>query len=164
MVVWMKATSLFSKTYGDRKLNPQVLFFDGHDSHFDDEATHLLRSNHISPFIIKAGDSTNNQWNVNDPNLKLKRYYVIAKVKWQIHHGTIKFNAAHMNYILVKMWHSFQQQSTSIIIEALKNKLLTFAPPDHNTNAQACLSATQTPFGIKSEEIEDISRTSMEPG
>ena len=63
MYVWMKEMSLFSRTYGASKLNPQVLFFDGHDSHFYDRATHLLRSHHISPFILKAGDSTNDQPN-----------------------------------------------------------------------------------------------------
>ena len=97
----MKAMSIFSRTCGASKINPQVLFFDGHDSHFDDRATHILRSHHISPFILKAGDSTNDQPNDNGPNLKLKRYYGIAKVKWQRQHGTMKFTAAHMNSVIV---------------------------------------------------------------
>ena len=92
-------------------MNPQVLFFGGHDSHFDDRATHILQSYHTSPFILKAGDSTNDQPNENGPNLKLKRYYGIAKIKWQIQHGTMKFTHSHMNSVLVEMWHSFQQQS-----------------------------------------------------
>ena len=45
-----------------------------------------------------------------------------------------------------------------------KTKLLPLAPPDHNTNSQGCLAATQTPSGTKSEEIENISRASMTPG
>ena len=53
-------------------------------------------------------------------NLKMKRYYGIAKVKWQRQHGTMKFTASHMNYVLVDMWHSFQQQSASFIINAFK--------------------------------------------
>ena len=77
----MKAMSLFSRTYGASKINPQVLFFDGHDSHFDDRDTHLLLSHHISPFIFNSGDSTNNQPNDNGPNLNLERYYGIAKLK-----------------------------------------------------------------------------------
>ena len=40
--VWMKATSLFNRTCGASKMNPQVLFFEGHDSHFDDRAAHIL--------------------------------------------------------------------------------------------------------------------------
>ena len=66
---WMKAMSLFSSTYGSSKMKPQVLFFDGHDSHFDDRATYIMQSHHIYPFILKAGDSTNNQPNDNRPNL-----------------------------------------------------------------------------------------------
>ena len=44
-----------------------------------------------------------------------------------------------------------------------ETKLLPLSPPDHDTNTQACLAATQTPSGTKSEEIEDIDRASMEP-
>ena len=74
---WMKAMSLFSSTCGSSKMNPQVLFFDVHDSHFDDRSTHILLSHHISLFILKAGDSTNDQPNDNGPNCMLKRYYSI---------------------------------------------------------------------------------------
>ena len=42
-------------------------------------------------------------------------------------------------------------------------KLPPLAPPDHETNAQVYLAATQTPSGMKSEEIEDIDRASMAP-
>ena len=45
----------------------------------------------------------------------------------------------------------------------LKTKLLPLSPPDHNTNSQACLAATQTPSGKKSEEIKEIARASMAP-
>ena len=115
---WMKAMILFSRTCGASKMNTHVLFFDGHYRHFYDRATHILRSHHISLFILKAGDSTNDQPNYNGPNLKLKIYYSIAKVKWQIQHGTMKFNPDHMNSVLVEMWYSFQQQSACVIIDA----------------------------------------------
>ena len=100
---WMKAMSLFYSTCASIKMNPQVLFFDGHDSHFSYRATHIPRSHHISPLILKAGDFTNDQPNNNGPNLKLKRYYGISKVKWQRQHGTMKFTAAQMNSVLVEM-------------------------------------------------------------
>ena len=77
----MKAKSLFSRTCGARNINPQVLFFYGHNSHFDDRATYFLRSHHIYPFILKDGELTNNQPNNSGHNLKLKRYYSIAKLK-----------------------------------------------------------------------------------
>ena len=110
MYGWMKAMSIFSRNYGTSKLNPQVLLFDLLNSHSNERATHLLLSYHISPFILKAGDSNNDQTNDNGTKLKLNRYYGIAKVKWHRQHGTIKFTPAHMNYVLVYMWHLFQQQ------------------------------------------------------
>ena len=67
-----------------------------------------------------------------------------------------------MNSVLVEMWHLFQQQSALVIIDTFrKTKLLPLAPHDHDTNNQACLAATQTPSGKKSEEIEEIARASM---
>ena len=110
--------SLFGRTCGASKLNPRVLLFDGHDSHSGDRATRLLRSHHISPFNLKAGNSTNYYTNDNVPNLELKRYYGIEKLKYQRQHGTMKFTHARMNSVLVEMWHLFQQQSASVIIDA----------------------------------------------
>ena len=115
---WMKAMRIFSRTCGYSNMNPQVLFFDNHDSHVADRHTHILQSHHISSFILKAVDSTNDQSNDNSPNLKLNRYYRIEKVKWQRQHGTMKNTAAHINSVLVEMWHSFQLQSASFIIDA----------------------------------------------
>ena len=64
----------------------------------------------------------------------------------------------------MEMWHSLQQQSACVIIDTFKKtKLLPLAPPDHDTNTQACLAATHTPSGKKSEEIEEIARSSMAP-
>ena len=98
---WTKAMSLFSRTCGSSKMNPQVLFFDDHNIHFDDRATHIMRSHHIFPFILKSGESNNDQPNDNGPNLRLKRYYGIAKVKWKRQHGTMKFTPAH---IIMFLW------------------------------------------------------------
>ena len=135
---WMKAMSLFSRTCGYIKLNPQALFFDGHDKHFNDRATHILRYHHISPFILKAVNSTNDQPNYYGSNLKLKRWYGLSKVKCQIQYGTMKFIAAQMNSVLVGMWYLFQQKSASVIIDALKKRsscplphLITTPTPKH---------------------------------
>ena len=74
----------------------------------------------------------------------------------------MKFTPVHMNYVLVEMWHSFQQNSASVIIDAfLKTNLLPISSPYHDTNAQACLAATQTPSGIKLEYIEELSKASI---
>ena len=94
----MKAMSLFSRTCVSNKINPRALLFYGRGIHFDDRATHFLQSKHISLFIFKAGESPNDQPNNNGPNLKLKIYCGIAKVKWKRQHGTTKFTPTH-NFI-----------------------------------------------------------------
>ena len=44
-----------------------------------------------------------------------------------------------------------------------KTKLLPLAPPDHDTNTQGCLAATQTPSGTKSDKTEEIAMAYMAP-
>ena len=58
---------------GENKLYLQLILYDGHGRNFDNRTIHILRSNHIKPFILKAGDSGNDHPNDNGPNLKLKR-------------------------------------------------------------------------------------------
>ena len=62
---WMKAMVNFKTVFGSNKLNPQVLFYYGHEIHFDE--MNILHSNHIKPFILKACDSGNDQPNDNGP-------------------------------------------------------------------------------------------------
>ena len=72
---WTKSMMNFKTVCGANKLNLQVLFYDGHDSHFDNMSVHILRSHHIKPFVLKAGDSVNDQPNDNGPNIKPKGLY-----------------------------------------------------------------------------------------
>ena len=73
--VRMKAMIHFKTVCGSKKINPQVLFYDGHSSHFDGRAIHNLCSNHIEPFVLEAGDSVNDQQNDNGLNLKQNIFY-----------------------------------------------------------------------------------------
>ena len=65
---WLKAMTKFSNICGASPVNNQILFFDGHDSHFDDHDLTQMQSKNIQPFILKAGDSINDQPNDNGPN------------------------------------------------------------------------------------------------
>ena len=156
--------SLFSRTCVSNNINPQVLFFYGHGIHFNDRATNFLQSNHISPFIFKAGNSTNDHPNDNGPNLKLKIYCGLAKVKWPRQHGTTKFTPTH-NCLFSWRWGIYfnNNQPLSSLMPLKKTNLLPLGPLDHDTNAQASLSATQTPLGTKSEEIREIVSASTAP-
>ena len=53
---WLKAITQFSNIGGAYHVNNQILFFDGHDSHFDNRAIIKMQSKNIQPFILKAGD------------------------------------------------------------------------------------------------------------
>ena len=56
---WLKAMTQFSNICGASPVNNQILFFDGHDSHFDDRALTHMQNKNIQPFILKADDSIN---------------------------------------------------------------------------------------------------------
>ena len=115
---------------------------------FDYRAIYILRSHHIKPFILKVGNSGNDQTNHNCPNLNLQGLCGQARMNLQRHHRTLEFTTSHMNYVLVETWRVFQISSAPFIINAFnKTKLVLLTPPDENTNTQACLTASQIPKG-----------------
>ena len=75
---WLKAMTQFSNICGASPVKNQILFFNGHNSHFNDRALTHMQIKNIQPFILKAGDSINNQPNDNGPNSTL-RLYTIAR-------------------------------------------------------------------------------------
>ena len=50
----------------------QIILLDENDSHFDNGALRSMEDKNIQPFVLKAGDSGNDQTNDNRPNKKLK--------------------------------------------------------------------------------------------
>ena len=68
-------TCPISSMYYSSPLNTQVLFYDGHVCHYDDRELTILQSHHIKSFILKTGESMNEQTNNNVPTLNLKNLY-----------------------------------------------------------------------------------------
>lgn len=69
---FFKAVTAFVRLAGASADNPQYIFLDGHDSHWDSDALDLLRANHCHVFFLKAGDSENDQPLDNGPNELIK--------------------------------------------------------------------------------------------
>ena len=78
---WLKAMTQFSNICSASPVNNQILFFNGHDSHFDGRVLTQMQSKNIQPFILKAGDFINDQPNDNVPNSRLKAFYNLSKAK-----------------------------------------------------------------------------------
>ena len=64
-----------SNIWGASPVNNQIIFFGRHDSHFDDRALRHIECQNIQPFVLKTGNSFNDQTNDNVPNTKLKSLY-----------------------------------------------------------------------------------------
>ena len=94
----------FSNIYGASPVNNQILFFNGHYSQFYYRALTQMQNQNIQPFVLKAGDSINDQPNDNGPNSKLKCLYKILKAKCMLNYGTTRFFPHHMNSVLVETW------------------------------------------------------------
>ena len=116
-------------------LNPQVLLYDVHYSHFDDRDIHIILSGHIKPFILKAGDSVNYQPNDNGSNLNLKGIYVQSGMNWQRQNGTLGFMDSRMSVLLLETGIVFQISTVPIIINPFRKKNhVHLTPPDEDTN------------------------------
>ena len=72
-------TQLFN-VFGASPVNNQIMFFDGHDIHFNDCALRKMMRKYIQPFVIKSGNSITDQPNDNGPNAKPKSLYNVVKI------------------------------------------------------------------------------------
>ena len=125
---WLKAMNQFSNVCGDSPVNNQILFYDGHDSHFKYFELRKMMCKNIQPFVLKLGDSINDQTNDNIPNAKLKSLYNVAKSAWTLKYGTTKFSPHHMNSVLVEEWDPFMISDGNIIRDSFEKKI--YPPSD----------------------------------
>ena len=141
---WFKVINMFQYLSGAHAGNKQILYFDGHVSHCDANAMDLMAANHVQPFILKAGDSKNNQPNNNGSNAKLKACYNLRKSEWTREYLSTHFSPAHMNSVLVKAWDDFKLDLAGIIHRSFdKTKLWPVQLPCADTKhlGNACVSS-----------------------
>ena len=118
----------------------------------------------IQPFVLKPGDSINDQPNDNDPNSKLKSIYNVSKSAWMLKYGMTKFSPHHMKSVLVEAWVTFNMSAGNIIrYNFAKTKLPPLIPPNLTTNNQACAASIQVYSGTKAGEIKNISCHTVAP-
>ena len=113
-------------------LHPKVLFYDGHESHFDifdNRSLYIIQRHHIQSFVLNLGDSVHYQPNGNGQNLKLKNLYANLRMNWMRNHGTLNFTLPHMNYVLVEKWEAFKISSKKITHKSFNKTHLLLIPP-----------------------------------
>ena len=95
-------------------LNPQVLFYDCHDSHFDDRELDILCKHNIQSFILKADDSVHEQPNYKGPKTNIKNMYGSSRTNWMRHHGNLKLTPDNISSVLVVTWEALKISSMTI--------------------------------------------------
>ena len=157
---WLKAMTQFSNICGASSVKNQILFFDGHHSHFNDCALTQMQRKNIQPFILKAGDFINDQPNDNRPNAKLEALYNTLKSKWMLKYGTSRFQPRHMNSVLVETWEALAVSSGNIIRDNFaKTQLPPLTPNNTKTNTQVCVAFIKT----SSKGINQIAEDTLAP-
>ena len=128
---YLKSMAQLSNIYNTSPINNHILFFSGHDSHFEYCSLTQMQINNIQPFVLKAGEYVNNQPNDNGPNSKLKDICNISKYNWMLKYNTTIFQPRHMNYVLVETWEDFMLSTVNIIRYSFaKIRLLPLRPPN----------------------------------
>ena len=125
-----------------------------------------MSDNFIQPFVLKAGDSENDQPQDNGSNAKLKSCYNQRKHEWSRKHLSTPYSPAQMNTVLVKTWQDFLLDSAGIIRRSfVKTHWCPVEPPsaDQKLVGNACLSSLQCGTGKKSQELEIIKREAYAP-
>ena len=127
---WLKAMNQFSNLCSAFPVNNHILFFDVHDSRFNNGALREMMCKNIQSFVLKPGESINDHPNDNGPNAKLKSLYIVTKSTWMLKYGMTKFLPHHMKLVLVEALDAFKMPSGNIIGDSFANtKLLpSFLP------------------------------------
>ena len=71
----------FSSVLRYPTINPEVLFYSGHNIHFYDMEINALKSHHIQFLILKADNYVNYHSNNNGRNLRVNGVYGKARSK-----------------------------------------------------------------------------------
>ena len=69
---YLKFFTQLSNVCSASPVNNQILFFDGNYIHFDNGVLRQMMCKNIQPFVLKYGNSINNQPNDNGTNAKQK--------------------------------------------------------------------------------------------
>ena len=103
----------FVQHSGASAANPQYLYWDGHDSHWDADALDYFAKNHVFVFFLKANDSANDQPNDMGPNRNWKAIYATVVGEWQAAHPMVSFTMEWMNMVIVETWERTMGSATS---------------------------------------------------
>ena len=77
---WLMAQNKLSTIGCATNGNNKILFFSGHNSHFDDRSMTTLKHHCVKPFVLKADNSGNTQEISNGSNTYPESLYNKAKI------------------------------------------------------------------------------------
>ena len=145
---WIKSMTQLSNVCGTSPINNQIIFFDGHASHFNDRALKYMDQQNIQPFR-NYGNGQNNDIR---PNAKHKSHCSDATLAWLLKYGTTQILPHHMNSILMESWDAFKVSSSNIARDIyVKTDLPHLSITDSTIKTQACSSSIQLPSWPKAE-------------
>jgi hypothetical protein len=138
----------FVNLSGASEGNPQHLFFEGHDLHWDSDALEHMVEHNVNLFFLKSGDSKEDQPNDNGPtNCSIKGCYNDEKAEHDEKWVTFMlFAPSQMNLVLTGMWRRFLSKAAQVIASAFsKTKICPLKPPssDLQQAGHACTSSLQ---------------------
>ena len=81
---WIKSMTQFSDVCGTSPINDQIIFFDGHDIHFNGRSLMNMEHQNIQPLVMKEGDFGKDHTNDNGPNYNLKYHCNHDKSTWML--------------------------------------------------------------------------------
>ena len=103
----------FVKYSGACAENPQYLYWDGHDSHWDPDALDYFAEHHVHVHFLKANDSSNDQPNDMGPNRNIKAIYATCYSEWRARYPGVVYTAEWLNGVLAETYRRFMLSANS---------------------------------------------------
>ena len=102
---WKEIAFQFVRETNASVENPQFIYIDGYDAHFDADALTYLLENHCYVRFLRAQASTEDQPNDIGPNEALEASYSRSFEDWRRSHPGVPFNKSFFNNVIADAWN-----------------------------------------------------------
>ena len=153
------------RLYGAYAGNNKVLYFNGHDLHWDSDALDMMSNACVHSFFLNVGDSTNNQKSINGVTKKVKSYYNNKKAFWDDEYSSTPFSPPMIKTVMVKMWARLVCGAGKTIKHSFAvTNLLPLKPPSMSkAAAHTYVSVMQIGTGEKVSELDIVCEKMITP-
>ena len=146
---WLKSMTQLSTICGASPINNIIIFFGGHDIHFNWISSNWLGDQKIQPFVLNPGNSGNNHPNNNGLNSKMNYIYNVFKFSCMLKYGKTSFYLTTLTWSFCNHWTPLRCLLETSSGTYFSKKYISPCHIGFSTNTQSYFAYIKVYFGGK---------------